>query len=504
MNPKGKGLWHCSVGQLVQMAALTLAGYAFFIAHGLSPHIDPWSQAFINLAVQHIYPKEGQEDTTVLLFREENIASLDSHYPVPYDVHAQVIEALASYEPRAVFIDFAFVDKRRGEDVGPLTEALCALSREGKTRLFLAAPVDETGRVLIRRELQRCAGLATPEIFPLESSEGLLAYTRGSEFIPQDSGSALENVESAFMPSAAFALAEDIGVPATGEDLEIVWGKGVAPLNREWMDCREPGRWHQIRTLLTEGPLANRLKCPYTRTITVAHLLNSSGDRDIEDSLKGRTVFYGADFNFSGDRIRSPVYAEMPGVYLHAMAYDNLKSFGHNYKRLVPPAGDERYVNIALLLIIALVLVKCERTPAGEAQSATEFIFRLVLSAGGGLIALVVLLLVAGQLGLDSALLLAGALFLLHRGWRDPGFGVAAGIVLIWTVVSYFLFNMGPRNVLAFLLFFLSARSTQEFLQEKWAGYHRLRSLEMGAALSPRTEPASSLTHKKTRETIHE
>ena len=35
----------------------------------------------------------------------------------------------------------------------------------------------------------------------------------------------------------------------------------------------------------------------------------------------------------TGDRVISPVYDELPGVYLHAMAYDNLRTFGREYKR---------------------------------------------------------------------------------------------------------------------------------------------------------------------------
>ena len=53
----------------------------------------------------------------------------------------------------------------------------------------------------------------------------------------------------------------------------------------------------------------------------------------VRAALERRTLFYGAAVQLTGDRVISPVYEELPGVYLHAMAYDNLRTFGHDYKR---------------------------------------------------------------------------------------------------------------------------------------------------------------------------
>ena len=72
-------------------------------------------------------------DTTVVLFREENLAELGESFPVSYARHAEVLEALASYGPRAVFVDFAFIDARSREDIRRCTRAICDLqgAREG-------------------------------------------------------------------------------------------------------------------------------------------------------------------------------------------------------------------------------------------------------------------------------------------------------------------------------------------------------------------------------------
>jgi CHASE2 domain-containing protein len=66
--------------------------------------------------------------------------------------------------------------------------------------------------------------------------------------------------------------------------------------------------------------------------VSVAHLLGTF-DPDVERVIRGKAVFYGASFDASGDRVVSPTYHDLPGVYLHAMAYDNVVSLGGSYKR---------------------------------------------------------------------------------------------------------------------------------------------------------------------------
>jgi hypothetical protein len=58
----------------------------------------------------------------------------------------------------------------------------------------------------------------------------------------------------------------------------------------------------------------------------------------------------------AGDRVASPVYDDLPGVYLHAMAYDNLRSYGPDYKRAEQhPAS--RVANVILLVFTVFLLL---------------------------------------------------------------------------------------------------------------------------------------------------
>ncbi len=66
-----------------------------------------------------------------------------------------------------------------------------------------------------------------------------------------------------------------------------------------------------------------------------------------------------------GDRVISPVYDDLPGVYLHAMAYDNLVTFGSTYKRADHHGLSlSSVVNGLLLLFTVVLLLLVDKPPA--------------------------------------------------------------------------------------------------------------------------------------------
>jgi hypothetical protein len=462
----------------LRVGLLWLAGYAFFVFHGLSFHLTPWSQAFINAIVKYTYDpggQRGQRDVTVLLFREENLQHLGVQYPVPYGIHAQVLEALASYRPRAVFVDFAFIDAREHES--ELADALCGLARPrdgAPVPVLIAVPAGST----VSRHLLRCARPASPEIQEPEGVSGVLTYA--SRAAPDGP------------PTAAFALAAGnpaLRLDARGvhEPLEIIWGKGVAPLNRKWMRCDEPSLFAGIRAMLKDGPLAVKIACPYTRTLTVGHLLNFSGDRDVEDALRGRTVLYGAGFRLTGDQIDSPVYAQLPGVYLHAMAYDNLATFGAAYKRAERHGIGAKITDGVLLFIASFLLVRYPRRPPRPAATFAELKSQIRLGVGAGVVAVVTLLAIVWRGGFDVGLLAIFAAYVLYR-WRitgDRGFVLLVGITLGTALFYYYVMNLGPRNILAFLVFFEVVRHVQKHVKEAAKRYVELKAREDHAPEGP-------------------
>jgi CHASE2 domain-containing sensor protein len=341
------------VRTLVRLGVLVAIGLVLFLSKHIAGHLEPWSQAIINGIVKYTYQPIGQEDTTVVLFLEQNLRDLNESYPVSYARHAEVLEALSIHPPRAIFIDFVFLDKR-SEQATQLRDAICGLRKAGTT--VYVAVLDRVLRPLDPGSVLACAVQVSAQMEGADGASGVLRYANGVS--PSGGGE--------FLPTAAFEMASArLGVdPRNAQEMELIWGNGVADLNRKWMKgCARRGSWWaHLRGLRDKSLKGVKLLCPYTRTITVGHVLGSSDDPDVVKALKERTVFYGAAFHLTGDRVASPVFDELPGVYLHAMAYDNLRTLEKDYKRAdrplfrIPILADG-YIVLRLTAVIEIVLL---------------------------------------------------------------------------------------------------------------------------------------------------
>lgn len=557
------------VRTLVRIIGLWSIGAGLFVFHGIAFHLTPWSQAIVNAIVAYKYPDTGQKDTTVLLFTEENLAQLDGSFPVPYELHARVLKGLSPppsperpspYQPRAVLVDFGFVEKGSSQDIKLLGDAICELTGRN-IGVYLALPPlparpsdDQTRASKIRPELLACAIPVTAQMEAEYGVSGVLEY--------KDSG----NTSLGTQVAPAFAMLPPDLKDVPRKSMEIIWGNGVAPLNKTWLCVEEPEEKrfarlaHRVASFvyaLREGPLSVKQTCPYTRTISVGHLLNSDPndpDPDVKSAVDGKTVFYGGGFLMASDTVVSPVFGELPAVYLHAMAYDNLRTFGANYKRADRGmVSTSSAVDGVLLLLIAAALVvvspdKLARLPRPDpllrwlalwlaaawmvlawqsvnllvpetsldkllsavlliapwflvgafavldpataapvsgfwgARGAlmrrrrAEFRLRCLLTLISVPVAVLMVLAVDGWAGLQAAVLVALLCYFLYKLLvaKDTLFVATALLFVVASVISWLL-NVGPRNIVAYLLFFEVARHLITHLDEAAAEYFRLR-----------------------------
>jgi CHASE2 domain-containing sensor protein len=370
---------------LAQFLLLSAVGVVLFMFHGISLHLTPWSQAIVNGIVKYAYPPKGQNDTTVVLFREENLAELAESFPVSYARHAEVLEALAVYGPRAVFVDFAFIDARSPEDQAALGRAICDLNARGKVPVYLAAPAPSSNRdhgAPINARLLECAEVVNAQMDVERGVSGVLTYLHGSG-------------TSAFRWTPAFAMYDARTrilklprlKPEDAQPMEIIWGNLASPLNESWMHCTSEGALHHLFNILRENPLAAKRTCPHTNTISVMHLLGPINE-DVRAAIADKAVFYGGNFQMVGDRVISPVYDDLPGVYLHAMAYDNLVTFDSTYKRADHHGLSlSSVVNGLLLLFTVVLLLLVDKPPAfakallGQLAAVSPWIKWLALGA---------------------------------------------------------------------------------------------------------------------------
>jgi hypothetical protein len=72
-------------------------------------------------------------------------------------------------------------------------------------------------------------------------------------------------------------------------------------------------------------------KCAYQLTIPLQILMYGENREALKKALKGKLVLIGSSgFAGLGDVVESPVHGQLPGVYAHAQALDNLMRYGGN------------------------------------------------------------------------------------------------------------------------------------------------------------------------------
>ena len=241
--------------------------------HGISLHLTPWSQAIVNGIVKYAYPPTGQIDTTVVLFREENLAELAESFPVSYARHAEVLEALASYGPRAVFVDFAFIDARSPEDQALLARAICDLNARGKVPVYLAAPAPSGGRdegARVNPALLECAEAVNAQMDVERGVSGVLTYAHGG-------GTGGFRWTPAFAMYDAYARVESKPrlSPEDAQPMEIIWGNLASEPERELDALHERGG--AVATSSTSSGRTRSRPSGRARTRTRSRCSTSSG-----------------------------------------------------------------------------------------------------------------------------------------------------------------------------------------------------------------------------------
>lgn len=491
--------WFSALARWVLLC--TIAGIMFFSLKGVGETLTPWSQATVSLLANLYYPETGRDKVTVLLFREQDLSSLAARdkvsgeraklaFPVPYATHVDMLNALGSWSPRAVLIDFAFIDARAGDDVDALSAAICELADQG-VRVYLATFYYWQPHHGLRRDLfidgegrtRRTCFTVVPVSYSQEGNGLVQSYS-----LIQGGG------KNTSVPSAALSMYADgqaLMANRHADKMDLIWGALPPRPQRSDTPCRPVGLLDSAVRLAKDGPRALERDCPYSNTLSAYSLMNESSD-DVEALLKDKFVLYGGAFLGTDDWLRSPVHGSIPGVYLHAMALDNLLVFGEGYKRVAEHALslDRLGVLVADGLIIGLGVawylligrfkrLRAERAGQHYARASrwhmTLYFALLVvpylalsLSAGGGLWLAGSPGFAVGQGALTAVLLGFGGLAIASErrrampewlekagvmlGERLIEYGWIALMALVCGVVFYAL-DFGPRNFWAFAAF---------------------------------------------------
>lgn len=320
-----------------------IAGVMFFSLKGVGETLSPWSQATISLLTNLYYPESGRDQVTVLLFREQDLSSLaprDSQtglpgklpFPVPYSTHVETLNALGNRSPRAVLIDFSFIDARAGDNVEELLGAICELADQG-IPVYLATFYYWQPHHGLRQDLfVDAAGEARRNCFNVVP----VAYSPEGNGLVQTYSLQQGGGKNPLLPSAALSLYADgqaLDTARFSDGMDLIWGALPPRPQRSDTPCQPVSILQSALRLAKDGPRALERDCPYSNTLSVYSLWNESSD-EVDALVRNKYILYGGAFLGTDDWLRSPVHGTIPGVYLHAMALDNLLVFADDYKRV--------------------------------------------------------------------------------------------------------------------------------------------------------------------------
>lgn len=332
------------------------------------------------------YPDAARDQITVLTYDREFLEATGSAWPLSYQDHADWLLRLAAdplTRPKALLLDITFGQERADASLPALQEALCTIRNKYQVPVFLAALTSpSTGRLALRRGLEAVPIAGAAPCFtlvgvdylpdPLDGYAWTYPLTRHFDGEAWQAGPPSAPGQAAHR-SAAMAMAQDVAGIDLGLEtapMALVWGLRSAPqADRPELlrDCA-PGRFDP--RLLTPGVIRTNFldtgapPCPYHRTLSMAQVAELPQEA-LQPYLAGRYVMVGANVPGYNDYANSPIHRLIPGVHLHAMALDNLLTYGSDYKLsaewTMPPSLALFVPGMLTLAIVLLVRFAAER-----------------------------------------------------------------------------------------------------------------------------------------------
>lgn len=333
------------------------------------------------LTAQFNYPVQARDQITVVMYDQEFLQATGSAWPISYQDHADALLRLVAEpaaRPKAIMLDITFGQERNDPTVSTLLQALCSIQNDYKVPVFLAAlPSPKDGRLMVRTGLsadqtkdeKNCFTLVGVDYVP-DPSDGIAWTYQMSRHLTDAGWQSGLGVGPELHPtyrSAAMSIAQDAAHLELGEEtvpLALVWGHNSAnqaekpeslshcrPGQAHWKNL-VPGVLRQIWEEPSQLPL-----CPYHQTLSMAQL-GFLTEAELAPYLTDKYVFVGAQVPGYNDFADSPVHGLIPGVYMHAMALDNLLTYKNEYKlstEWMPPSW--KLVWPGLLGIFAVFLV---------------------------------------------------------------------------------------------------------------------------------------------------
>lgn len=373
-----------------------------------------------------LFNPEIRDQITVVLLKEED-QEKDEPWPPKYSRHGNIIASIIEQKPRAFFADITFQTNREdNESINNMVFTIKdAMENNPTIPVFIGSfhQNDKTPKMI--RDLLPTAYVSwegSPENYPLLGSKSDIiddkesakinypAFSIFMELCKQDHSLNVcgSDLKSGVIPDGAF-----------DREMEVRWLSSTPPLLHKTVSAPEElvnKECHNyenkddiilikfINRLYTASrnlliPVTNainqalpaeyqenisKLSCPPFITLSTEQATSDRWKEFIENKI----VFFGHHLFSSRDSHETPAHGYMPGVYIHAMALENLLQYGSEYSKI-----SDDYIGIfkisdviELIIVIFLSLLflfisdlKASKMCGGAIGEKYEVIFVLLM-----------------------------------------------------------------------------------------------------------------------------
>lgn len=314
----------------------------------------------ISWTTGNIFPREQSEKIAVVLIDEQDLSNdaFQQDWPFTYDKTANIIHAIACNRAAGVFFDYALSSRYdtsehqqalRDAVLHPENGAVCD-NDEAPTKLpVFFGKIDS-----ITTELSNWIN-GIERSYPIVGGPGDWAYPVRPQGYADGAVDA-SSISPAFAVLKA-ACSSDTAMPTICDQekvsrlqdnqLRLSWSPSVSTAQKlvssdtgPIASCRPPLGILQIFMTFARRLKPLEQKCFPILTLRARDLFRNSAFvvkyGNPASVLKDRFVFVGTDLAGLNDTVNSPIHGNLPGVYKHAVALENLVSTEFPYPTIPP------------------------------------------------------------------------------------------------------------------------------------------------------------------------
>ncbi|NVN43019.1 CHASE2 domain-containing protein [Asaia siamensis] len=383
-----------------------IAMMIFFIIYkvldplGLESATKQTSAGLFNALTTPFYGAQSPDTHRHVAVVEVNDASLKrfgTAFPLSYARHIAILNQILDAHPAAIFVDFRMMRELPGETLESFAPLIARAHSMKVPLLFARGEAGDQQPALppILRPLQVYSnGLETSGSYPL-MEEGMEARETGEAPVAVNPAWALYDT---LCHQAWSTRCGDVQEEAFTRPMVIRWGLSSDPAQDIVSD--QSDYWQNGCAIWNEGPCA-RLTAASRLALTYLFLHSRGSERQfafyplvigaeqlghsgrgtpsgspaLATLLADRAVFYGSDIRDQHDDSMIPLLGRVPGVVTHAMAFDNLVTYGARYFHEPPEMGQIGWLRLdkaelleALIWLVCSVALVMRMKPAQQKE----------------------------------------------------------------------------------------------------------------------------------------